>query len=55
VARQGWEAMMDGKDKVIAGGLKTKVMGIANELLPEETKARQHGKVAKPGSGRKHS
>jgi uncharacterized protein len=54
VAKQGWEAMMDGKDKIIAGGLKTKMMGVANELLGEETKAKMHGKLAEPGSGRKH-
>lgn len=53
VARQGFEAMMQGKDKVIVGSLKSKMIGIANEILPETTKARQHGKLAEPGSGRK--
>jgi short-subunit dehydrogenase len=54
VARQGFEAMMKGKDKVVVGSLKTKLMGAANEVLPETVKARQHGKMAEPGSGHKH-
>jgi short-subunit dehydrogenase len=53
VAKQGFEAMMKGKDKVIVGSLKSKVMGIGNEVLPETTKAAQHGKLSEPGSGRK--
>jgi short-subunit dehydrogenase len=53
VAKQGFEAMMSGKDKVIAGSLKTKLSGIANEILPETAKAKQHAKQAEPGSGRK--
>jgi len=53
VAKQGFEAMMKGKDKVIVGSLKTKLTGLANEVLPESTKARQHARQAEPGSGRK--
>jgi len=53
VAKQGFEAMMNGKDKVIVGSFKSKVMGMANEVLPETTKAKQHAKLAEPGSGRK--
>jgi short-subunit dehydrogenase len=53
VAKQGFEAMMKGKDKVIVGSLKTRLMGAANEILPESTKAKQHAKLAEPGSGRK--
>ncbi|HEY3801446.1 MAG TPA: SDR family NAD(P)-dependent oxidoreductase [Kofleriaceae bacterium] len=51
VARQGFDAMMAGKDKVYAGSLKTRAEGIASELLPETVKAKQHAKQAKPGSG----
>ena len=53
VARQGFEAMMKGKDKVIVGSFKTKLTGMANEVLPEATKARMHRKQAEPGSGSK--
>ena len=53
VAKQGFEAMMKGKDKVYVGSLKTRLTGMATEVLPETTKARQHGKLAEPGSGRK--
>lgn len=53
VAKQGFEAMMKGKDKVYVGSLKTKLHGLASEVLPETTKAQQHRKMAEPGSGRK--
>jgi short-subunit dehydrogenase len=53
VARQGFEAMMKGKDKVIVGSFKVKMTGMANEVLPETVKAKQHAKLAEPGSGRK--
>src|SRR5262249_37943992 len=35
VARQGFEAMMHGRDSVLAGSLKSKMEGVMNELLPE--------------------
>jgi short-subunit dehydrogenase len=53
VARQGFEAMMRGDDKVYAGSLKSKFQGLAGEILPEPIKAKQHAKMAEPGSGRK--
>jgi short-subunit dehydrogenase len=53
VARQGFEAMMRGDDKVYAGSLKSKFQGLAGEILPEPMKAKQHAKMAEPGSGRK--
>jgi short-subunit dehydrogenase len=53
VARQGFEAMMKGKDKVVVGSFKSKLMGMANEVLPESAKAKQHAKLSEPGSGRK--
>ncbi|HMG54430.1 MAG TPA: hypothetical protein VK601_13130, partial [Kofleriaceae bacterium] len=53
VARQGYQAMMDGKDKVIVGSVETVLTGLANEILPESTRARQHARLAEPGSGRK--
>ena len=55
VARKGFEAMMDGKDKVIAASLKSKLEGIAGELLPETLKARIQASSTKPGTGEKHT
>jgi len=51
VAKRGFEAMMDGKDSVLGGGLKSKLQGLANEVLPESFKAKQSAKQAKPGGG----
>jgi short-subunit dehydrogenase len=51
VAKRGFEAMMDGKDSVLGGGLKSKLQGLANEVLPETFKAKQAAKQAKPDGG----
>ncbi|HVV85585.1 MAG TPA: SDR family NAD(P)-dependent oxidoreductase [Kofleriaceae bacterium] len=48
VARNGFEAMMNGKDSVLGGGFKSKVEGLMNEILPETVKARQAGAQTKP-------
>jgi len=48
VARQGYEALMDGDAHVIAGPLKTKLQGKANEVLPEALKAKAHRRMAEP-------
>jgi hypothetical protein len=53
VAKQGFEAMMKGKDSVIAASLKSKLQGLAHEILPETAKARVQAAQAKPGSGEK--
>lgn len=54
VARRGFEAMMEGRDKVIAASLKSRIEGLASELLPETAKAAMNAKLAKPGSGERH-
>jgi hypothetical protein len=51
VARRGYDAMMAGKDAVLGGGFKSKLQGIANEILPETVKASQVARSTKPGSG----
>ncbi len=51
VAKRGFDAMLAGKDSVLAGGAKGKLQGLANEVLPETTKAKAAAKQAKPGSG----
>ena len=50
VARDGFEALMAGKDKVIAGSLKTKVQGVVAELMPPTASAEMHRKMAEPAS-----
>ncbi len=53
VARDGFNALMAGKDKVIAGSLKTKAMGLATEFTPPTVSAEVHRKMAEPGSASK--
>jgi uncharacterized protein len=52
VARQGFEAMMTGKDSVLAGSLKTRIGGLMNEVLPETVKAAEVAKRSRPGSAK---
>jgi len=51
VARQGYEAMLAGKDHVIAATMKEKLMAAAAIVTPEPMKAEQHRKMAEPGTG----
>jgi short-subunit dehydrogenase len=51
VAKRGFEAMMDGKDSVLAGEFKSKLQGLANEVLPETVKSKASAKQAKPDPG----
>jgi short-subunit dehydrogenase len=54
VARDGYEALMAGEDKVIAGSFKNKVEGgLGARILPETVKASIHRKMAEPGSAPK--
>lgn len=50
VAQQGFEALMEGKEYVLGGSLKTRMSNAANDLLPESVKAKMHAGMAKPGS-----
>jgi hypothetical protein len=50
VARQGFEALMAGKDRVIVGSLKTKIMGVSSDILPDSLNAERHRKLSEPGS-----
>jgi short-subunit dehydrogenase len=51
VAEQGFEALMGGRDKLVAGSLKTKAQGLANKVLPDSAKAAAHRVMAEPGKG----
>jgi len=53
VARDGFEALMAGKDHVVAGSLKNKVQAAMAQVTPETMKAEQHRKLAEPGSAEK--
>ena len=50
VAKQGFEAMLKDKAKVVAGSAKTKVQGMASKVLPDSAKAEMHRRMAEPGS-----
>jgi short-subunit dehydrogenase len=52
VARDGFEAMLAGKDHVVAHSLKTKLMEAVAYVTPETVKAEQHRKMAEPGTGK---
>jgi len=51
VAKQGFEAMLKDKEKVIAGSARTKVQGVAAKVLPDSRTAEMHRRMAEPGSG----
>lgn len=48
VAKQGYQALLDGEDKLIAGSVKTKVQGVVNKVLPDKLKAGLHREMADP-------
>ena len=53
VARQGFEALMAGDAKVIAGSFMNKLQAsAAGRVLPDAAKAQMHRKMAEPGSAR---
>jgi short-subunit dehydrogenase len=51
VARQGYEALVSGKDKVVAGSARNKVMEAAGHVTPDPLMAKGHRKMSEPGSG----
>lgn len=51
VAREGFEALMVGKDHVIAGPAKNKAQAAAGRVLPETKKAAVQARETEPGSG----
>ena len=51
VAQQGFDALMAGKDKVVAGSLMTKAQELAASVLPDALKVEGHRHLAEPGSG----
>jgi len=52
VARDGFEAMMAGDERVVSASLSTKLQGRAGRLMPDSAKAAMHRKMAEPGSAK---
>jgi uncharacterized protein len=50
VAKEGFEALMKGKDHVVAGSMKNAVQSTMSKVLPETAGAEMHRKQAEPGS-----
>jgi uncharacterized protein len=48
VAKQGFDALMRGANKIVAGSLMTKAQGLANKVLPDSLKAKAHRQMAEP-------
>jgi uncharacterized protein len=53
VARDGFEALMAGKDRVVSASLSTKLQGRGSRLMPDSAKAKMHRRMAEPGSAKK--
>jgi len=52
VARQGFDALMAGKEKVVAGSFKNKLQALAGTVIPDSKKAEMHRQMAEPGSAK---
>ena len=52
VARQGYDALMAGKEKVVGGSFKNKVQTVAGKVIPDSKKAEMHRQMAEPGSAK---
>ncbi|WP_432947394.1 SDR family NAD(P)-dependent oxidoreductase [Kribbella sp. CA-253562] len=48
VAKQGFEAMLAGKNRAVAESLTTKAQELANKVLPDKLKAAVHRRMAEP-------
>ncbi|HEV2061319.1 MAG TPA: SDR family NAD(P)-dependent oxidoreductase [Solirubrobacteraceae bacterium] len=51
VARDGFEALMEGEERVVSASLMSKAQGRLGRLVPDSAKAAAHRKMAEPGSG----
>jgi short-subunit dehydrogenase len=52
VARQGYDALMAGKEKVVGGSFKNKIQTVAGQVIPASKKAEMHRQMAEPGSAK---
>src|SRR5665213_2809429 len=53
IAREGYEALMAGKDHVVAGSFKNKVQATMAHVIPDTFTAEMHRHQAELGSGKK--
>jgi uncharacterized protein len=53
VAKEGFEALMEGKDHVVAGSFKNKLQAAAGYALPDPLVAKAHAGMSEPGSADK--
>jgi len=51
VARDGFEALMNGDERVVSASMKTKLQGRFSRAMPDSVKAGMHRQMAEPGSG----
>ena len=51
VARDGFEALMNGDERVVSASAKTKLQGRVSRVMPDGVKAGMHRRMAEPGSG----
>jgi uncharacterized protein len=52
VARDGFEALMAGDERVVSASMKTKLQARGSRLLPDNAKAALHRELAEPGSAK---
>ena len=50
VAKEGFDALMAGKDHVVAGSMKNKMQSTMSKVIPETAAAEMHSKQTEPGS-----
>jgi short-subunit dehydrogenase len=50
VARQGFDALMAGKEKVVGGSFKNKAQTVLGKVVPDAVKAEMHRKMAQPAT-----
>ena len=53
VARQGFDALMTGKERAVSASASTKAQGRLSRLLPDRAKAKIHRRMAEPGSAKR--
>jgi short-subunit dehydrogenase len=53
VARDGFEALMAGKERVVSASMNTKLQGRGSRFLPDSAKAELHRRMAEPGSAKR--
>lgn len=50
VAREGFEALMAGREKVVGGSFKNKAQTVLGKVVPDSVKAEMHRKMAQPAT-----